>query len=82
MKIQKIRLSHDFVLELKFTLEPYNLIGQYHFDQYLKNQIFPKYEMVCQTILQLIYTFVIDQIQKKKIIITEFFIHKTFCFVD
>ena len=53
MKIQKIRLSHDFVLELKLILEPYNLIGQYHFDQYLRNQIFPKYEMLCQTIQQL-----------------------------
>ena len=82
MKIHKIRLSHDFVLDLKFILEPYNLIGQYHIDQYLKNQIFPKYEMVCQTIQQLIYTFVIDQIQKKKKKKTEFFIHKTLCFVD
>ena len=46
-------------------LKSCNLIGQEHFDPYLRNQITPKY-CICARIQQIIYTFTTDQNQEKK----------------
>ena len=68
--MQKIRLFHWFVLEIWLIKKSCNLIGWEHFGPYLRNKNFPK-NGICAGTHQIIYIFIIEQIQQK--LMTTFF---------
>ena len=49
INMQKIRLFYWFALEISLIKKPCNLIGWENFCPYLRNKIFPKYEISAGT---------------------------------
>ena len=62
INMRTIRLFHWFVLDIWLIKKCCNLIGWEHFSPYLRNKNFPK-NGICAGEQQIIYTFIIDQIQ-------------------
>ena len=57
IKMQKRRLFHHFVLEIKSIQKSYNRTGRENFGPDLRNQIFLKYEICARIISNVSYNF-------------------------